>query len=273
MPQWNSTNLSTLPISTQTDADSPVSQALMDKLRLFSEQLLVMGYQTGSSCAIATISTGTNTEITASSSGAADGDHDGRTILITTGLAKGNMYTIDATSSGATYKLTMTGDNLYADGVRDTDSFKIIYDQLVNTDGHDHDGINSKDVSAIKTPFYFFFDKITTAAATYAQMVGPNGAAMRGYFYKLAGMEKIYYKAALSNSSANSTSYFKIWIDSSAYESAEKTAATTGTLVIQGNLDISALTDNTWYEMYFMGKSALGGTCELRRFGSYFSPA
>jgi hypothetical protein len=75
----------------------------------------------------------------------ADDEHNGRTLMITSGNAIGNLYTIDDTVA-ADDAVYCTGDNLYSDGVRADDYYEIFYDLLVNTDGHNHDNVNSPSV-------------------------------------------------------------------------------------------------------------------------------
>ena len=66
-------------------------------------------------------------------------EHNGRSVVIIDGNAAGNIYTIDDT---AAQSVTCTGDNLFSDGVRSGDAFKVFYN-LKNTSAHTHDGVDS----------------------------------------------------------------------------------------------------------------------------------
>jgi hypothetical protein len=139
---WTFGNIRTL-LDTETDHDSPGSEELVSQIRENIEALFMSLLDTGiSGTATADPSNDANGYFYDTASAWTNDLHNGRTLLITSGSAKGNMYTIDDTVD-STGRLDCTGDNLYADGVRSGDSYKILYDLLVNTDGHDHDGVNS----------------------------------------------------------------------------------------------------------------------------------
>lgn len=74
--------------------------------------------------------------------GFADDEHNGRTILFTSGAGKGLFYTIDDTEA-ANNRVECAGDNLYADGIRSGDDYWILYDIKTNLTGHNHDDVNS----------------------------------------------------------------------------------------------------------------------------------
>lgn len=139
---WNFGDLRTL-LDTETDHDSPGSEELVSQIRENIEALFMLMLGTGvSGTATSDPSNNTNGYFYDTSGGWIDNQHNGRTLLITSGAAKGNTYTIDDTVD-VSDRLDCTGDNLYADGVRSGDSYIILYDVKVNADGHDHDGINS----------------------------------------------------------------------------------------------------------------------------------
>lgn len=139
---WTFGNIRTL-LDTETDHDSPGSEELVSQIRENIEALFMSLLDTGvSGTATSDPSNDANGYFYDTAGGWTNDLHNGRTLLITSGAAKGNMYTIDDTVD-ASDRLDCTGDNLYADGVRSGDSYKILYDLLVNTDGHDHDGVNS----------------------------------------------------------------------------------------------------------------------------------
>ncbi len=129
-------NLSPI-LHTQTDADSPINQTLKDGIRYFLEGLTILGYSTGNTGAVTTI---TETVLTDSGETWTVDEHINRTLVITSGLAIGNMYQIDDNTADT---LTCTGETMVSDGVAISDNFEIFFDLLNNTDGHDHDGVNS----------------------------------------------------------------------------------------------------------------------------------
>lgn len=141
-------------LDTETDSDSPGSEELLSQIRENLESYLMLNYDTGDSGSATEDppddATGVLTDSGASY--AVDG-HNGRTLLITSGNAKGNLYTIDDITATT---IVCTGDNLYSDGVRDEDTYKIFYDVKVNADGHDHDGINSKSAVLSKGRSHIF---------------------------------------------------------------------------------------------------------------------
>lgn len=142
MPFWNFGDLRIL-LDTETDHDSPGSEELVSQIRENIEALFMLLLGTGTSgTATSDPSNSTAGYFYDTSGGYADDEHNGRTLVITSGAAKGNTYTIDDTVASV-HRLACTGDNLYADGVRSGDSYIILYDTKVNADGHDHDGINS----------------------------------------------------------------------------------------------------------------------------------
>ena len=134
-------------LETETDADSPDNETTYGAIRKAIEVLFLLLLGTGDS-GTATSDPPDNTTGVLTDTGAAyDVDeHNGRTLLITSGNARGNIYTIDDTAATT---LTCTDDNLYSDGVRSADDYVILYDTLVNTDGHDHDDVNSKPVMGV----------------------------------------------------------------------------------------------------------------------------
>jgi len=127
-------------LTTETDADSPGSQELLDQIRENLEALLLLGFADGFTGTVTVIA-----EVTLTHAGAAQtvDEHNGRTLLITSGGAIGNMYTIDDTTAQT---LVCTGDTLVTDGVAVGDTFAVLYDVKNNLDGHDHNGVNSKEL-------------------------------------------------------------------------------------------------------------------------------
>jgi hypothetical protein len=141
MAFWSLSALRTI-LTTETDADSALSEELMSQYRENIEAIIMLLLDTGvSGAADSDPPNDTTGVLTDAAPGFTADIHNGRTLLITSGLAIGNLYTIDDTT---TTTLVCTGDNLYSDGVRGADTYKILYDLKNNTDGHDHNGVNSK---------------------------------------------------------------------------------------------------------------------------------
>jgi len=139
-----------LVLDTETDADSPTTETTMAALREMIEMLYqVLLAAAAAGTFTADPSNDSNGYAYDSAAGWTDDQHNGRTLLILSGTAKGNFYTIDDTTGGATDRIDCTGDNLYGAGVRSGDDYIILYDIKANTDGHDHDGVNSKRVEGL----------------------------------------------------------------------------------------------------------------------------
>lgn len=129
-------------LATETDYDSPNSEELMEQIRENIESLFMLLLDTGDSGSATSDPPDDATGVLTDTGAAYSTDeHNSRTLLITSGNAIGNMYEIGDTTATT---LVCTGDNLYSDGVRQADTYKVLYDLKVNLDGHDHDGINSK---------------------------------------------------------------------------------------------------------------------------------
>ena len=144
-----------------TEGGSPLSEELMEQIRENIEALFML-FDTGDSGSATSNPPDDATGVlTDSAGGYSTDEHNGRTLLMTSGNAIGNMYTIDDTTATT---LVCTGDNLYSDGVRSGDSYKVLYDVKVNADGHDHDGINSK--SAVLA------DDVITQAKVHSSAIG-----------------------------------------------------------------------------------------------------
>ncbi len=140
MPFFSLSALRTL-LATETDNNSSLNQQLMDTIRQNAEALLMLVFSTGvTGAADNNPPNDTTGVLTDAAPGFAVDAHNGRTLLITSGLAIGNLYTIDDTT---TTTIVCTGDNLYADGVRAGDTYQIFYDLKNNLDGHNHDDVNS----------------------------------------------------------------------------------------------------------------------------------
>lgn len=141
MSNFDMSNFIRYVLDTEDDHKSPLTDNWQQALRYMVEQLYMLLLDTGDSGSATSDPPDDTTGVLTDSGAAYDTDeHNGRTLLITSGSAKGKMFTIDDTTATT---LVCTGDNLYNAGVRSGDTYKILYDLKVNTDGHDHDGINS----------------------------------------------------------------------------------------------------------------------------------
>ena len=125
-------------LDSETDHDSPNSELTYKAMREMIEILYQLSLDTGDSGT----ATANPTETTLTDSGAAYdvGEHNGRTLVICSGLAKGKFYTIDDTTATT---IVCTGDTLLSDGVLSGDDYKILYDIKTHASGHNHDGVNS----------------------------------------------------------------------------------------------------------------------------------
>lgn len=262
MAQWDISNISTLLLSTQTDADSPVSQFTMDKIRLMLEQLLLLTYDQGSTeGSVASLTTGTNTVITCAASSYGTDDFNGMTLLVTTGLAKGNMYTIDdvSTSTGGGSKLTLTGDNAYADGARANDTYKILYDQLSNADGHDHDGKNSRYLTVQR--MFAYPDEIDHTTTGY-------NIKTLWYVYRTADMDTLHFKYDARCYGAGTPSHdLEVSFGGASTTISSTNIGSWSTKT--GSLDISGEPSTWGYIQLRMRNSSAGSTFSIRRFGGY----
>jgi hypothetical protein len=220
MSFWSLAALRTI-LDTETDANSPGSEELMSQIRENIEALILLLLGTGiSGTATSDPSNDANGYFYDTGSAWTDDLHNGRTLLITSGAAKGNMYVIDDTVNGSD-RLDCTGDNLYADGVRSGDSYKILYDLKVNTDGHDHDGINSP--PPVFANNYITNVKLKTAATSVSG--SGSGAAVDIAMQDYSFMPNCYVQGAGSSETlgaraTNTADYagrFYLWTNTAAF--------------------------------------------------------
>ncbi|MBU0846858.1 hypothetical protein KKH23_06665 [Patescibacteria group bacterium] len=155
MPQFDLTNFNRFILDTENDADSPDNEELMQQYMYNIVGLLILMLDTGiSGSATADPTNVANSVFTDAVAVWTDDLHNGRTLLMTSGTCKGLFYKIlDTDDAGNTLTIN---DNLFAEGVRNGDTYKILYDLIDNLDGHDHDGVNSRKgiVSSIYTGTY-----------------------------------------------------------------------------------------------------------------------
>jgi len=237
--------------TTETDADSPGSEELMSQIRENIECLLILTHYTGDSGTVTGISTATLTD------GAQSWDtdeHNGRTLLITSGSAIGNLYTIDDTT-GTT--LVCTGDDLEADGVAVDDTFMVFYDVLTNAEGHTHDDINSAPVEAPRgrniilsqdNATTYSVTGITYATSAFWPVYIPSNPDELGWGFWL-------------NHSASNTAYAQLRItdtDSNVVTTAEQSTVGAVSTFKSGSTDISTLVTG-WGTIELRQKSSAGG--------------
>lgn len=130
--------------ATTANADI-LAEAIYTRARLALDYfLLSLGYTGAAGSLTSDPPNDTSGILTDSGAGFATDAHNGRQVVITTGAAIGNIYTITDTT-GTT--LVASGSNLYADGLRAGDAYRILY-QFTSCAAHLHDGING----ALVTP-------------------------------------------------------------------------------------------------------------------------
>jgi len=146
MAQFDLTNFNRFILDTENDADSPDNEELMQQYMYNIVGLLILMLDTGvSGTATADPTNVANSVFTDAAATWTDDLHNGHTLLMTDGACKGLFYKINDTDDAAN---TLTiNNNLFTEGVRNGDGYKILYDLINNLDGHDHDNINSKSVA------------------------------------------------------------------------------------------------------------------------------
>jgi len=152
-----------LVLETETDYDSPDNELTYKAIREMIEILYQLTLDTGDSGT----ATGNPTETTLTDyfkSYSVD-EHNGRTLVICSGNAKGNFYTIDDTTATT---IVCTGDTLLADGVLSGDDYKILYDIKTHTSGHNHNGVNS--ASATVADGQITAAKLASSAVTQTKL-------------------------------------------------------------------------------------------------------
>jgi len=125
-------------LDSETDADSPDNETTFAAIRVAIESLFLILLGTGVDGTVTTIAETVLTD----TGGFVDSAHLEHTLLMTSGDAKGNMYTID---SNTTTALTCTGDTMSSDGVAIGDYYVILYDCKTST-GHTHDAKNARNI-------------------------------------------------------------------------------------------------------------------------------
>ena len=126
-------------LNTETDADSPDNETTFAAIRVAIESLFMILLGTGVSGTVTTIAETVLTD----TGNFVDSAHLEHTLVMTSGAAKGNMYTIDSNTVNA---LTCTGDTMVSDGVAEDDDYVILYDIKTNTTGHTHNAKNAANI-------------------------------------------------------------------------------------------------------------------------------
>lgn len=127
-------------LDTEDDHKSPITDNYKQAQRYMIEQLFMLLFDTGISGAAAINPPDDTTGVFTASMSWASSSHNGKTLAIASGLGKGKVYSILTTGTNT---LVCSGSNLFSDGVRAGDSFKLFHDLINNVDGHDHDAVNS----------------------------------------------------------------------------------------------------------------------------------
>jgi hypothetical protein len=143
MTQYDIDNLR-FPDDTEVDADSPVSETLMQTLIHNFEALVLMMLKHGDAGTLTSDPPNDTTGVLTDSARSFDTDeHNGRSILFTSGNAKNLAFTITDTTATT---LTVSGTNLYDAGARSGDSYIITY-WLNPNYGHTHNGEDSNTIT------------------------------------------------------------------------------------------------------------------------------
>jgi len=233
MATWDISALRTI-LSTETDADSPVSEELMSQFRENWEALVLLLLGTGITGTVTSI---TETVLTDTAQSYDADTHINHTLLITSGDAIGNMYTIDDNDATT---LTCTGDTMVTDGVEVGDTFAILYDMKVNQDGHDHDGDNSKEAVFSKGRVVAFSALYPTKEYTNTGTSWTTVATLG--LYVPATANKLYAEYSLKAESLTTASV-RINETTAGNSSGLATASTSYTWVSEDSLDMSGVSE------------------------------
>jgi hypothetical protein len=166
---------------TEVDYDSPFPEELATQLKENNESLFHLNYFTGTS-GVATTAPTSEYFFDANASWSDDA-HNLRTLVILSGAAVGNYYSIDdsvttCTGSGIVageHALYCVGDNLSGDGIVKNDKYKVFYN-LQSTSGHKHNAVDSAEVTLSKGRVCAYSFYATTHAGSTAQHITSTGA-------------------------------------------------------------------------------------------------
>lgn len=182
-------------------------------------------------------------------------EHNGHVVMISSGLAEGTIYTIDDTT---TTTLVCTDDNPYLDGVRSGDSYEVYYN-LWNIAAHDHDGLNSANVTLAEGSLAL--DRIVDfSSGNYCFTGGFHGSSTTSTSYTTVfrmiatRSGTIVFRVALKSAHATATAYYQVYLESVANGSEVSTASTTyqyanSTITVEAGdeITIQAKTSNASY--------------------------
>jgi len=228
----------------ELDADSPDNEWTTEALRQYLDTLVLLLLGTGVTGTVTSI---TETVLTDSTKSWSTNEHRYRTLVITSGAATGNRYTIDANDSTS---LTLTGDTLVSDGVQVGDDYAIVYDIKNNTDGHDHDGVNSREV--------VLPDGTVSAWSDDSEVSGSGGG------YVTAKTIRIYYPGTFTRltfavelkAGSGDTAFCRLSDGSNASGQVSRNSTNYGWVNLSSSWDISGLgwTPGAWKELYIQCK-------------------
>ena len=198
MAEWSIAALRTI-LSTETDAGSDINEELMSQIRENIEAILMLVFYTGDDGSLtADPPDSTAGTITDAAGGYDVDEYNGCVVVITSGTAEGNIYQIDDTTATT---LVCTEDNLYSDGVRSGDTYKVFFD-LKNAHGHAHDGIDSAVVELADL-------QVTTAKialnAITEPLIGPGAVDQTGLGASACGTSEL--KTGTSSGDLSSNGY------------------------------------------------------------------
>lgn len=254
-------------LKSSTDGNSPVSQALMDKLRKGIEIIIELAFGTGISGSAT--SDPTETVLTDTAAGLTADAQIGRTLFILSGNAAGNLYTID---DNAATSITCTGDTLYTDGVRSGDEYLILYDiNKARTDGgHVHDGVDSPLVENAKGRTLACQDSY---ASGYSKTGQTYQAACKFHVWIPNNPTDMFFKFEQCVDSVSYTGTTKIEVsDGTTTAYAERTH--TGDLLWDpdtiSSLDCSSLSSGWGTITAYVKNSAPGGITSVRHITGYW---
>jgi len=202
-------------LDTETDADSDLNEELLSQIRENGEARDMLNFYTGDSgTATSDPPDDTTGVLTDTGASYAVDEHNGRSLLITSGTAKGFIYTIDDTTATT---LVCTSDNLYDDGLRSGDEYLVMYN-LKNTLAHNHDGANSRVIQnplgrtlVYSCPEEYIKSTSQTSVTTYVEQgiyipSNPSDMYFVARMYTSVTGVAIYFYATITDSGSNTFS-------------------------------------------------------------------
>ena len=170
MAFFNSTGYRAI-LETETDSSSPGSEELLSQLRENDETLLLAIFGAETSGKLSLNPSSRTTGMVYANMSWTTGLHNQRLLMMLSGQARGNLYKINRTLSASSVITTSGGNvwdggNIFADGARSSDRFRVMHNFFRSTNGgwHDHDGINSPQV--VLADDQITYPKLKTATGT-----------------------------------------------------------------------------------------------------------